>query len=441
MILDILKFPARSCACGPAGWKPSTGETAELMQNMLETMYAAPGIGIGGAAGGRIHAHPRAGPRSREPRRQRHQAGQSGDLRGRGRGGLRGRLPQRRRLHRRGEPAERVAVSGYDENGEEVDIEADGLLAVALQHEIDHLDGKLFIDRISRLKREIYVRKLKSPSARARSRRRAAASSSESGQGMRRGRACCGALTAFGHPLPGGRGVGFASLLPLSLWERVGVRVSGVSSRLDGVKRWEGRIVGAPSPGLRPPSLKGRGFSYIPGHHAYRLHGDAGHGGGFAGNSAWRARSGGGCDDPARPPVRRGQATGPSPVRRVRTGPGYRPDACEDEGSRLARAASRLAPGPHGGGAYGRILPQTILDLAPLGCVNVHYSLLPKYRGAAPMQWAILGRGGGHRGDHHCSSWRRVDAGPVLLAEDVAWNRARRSLPWRRGSFPSARGS
>ena len=57
--------------------------------------------------------------------------------------------------------AERVAVSGYDENGEEVDIEADGLLAVALQHEIDHLDGKLFIDRISRLKREIYVRKLK----------------------------------------------------------------------------------------------------------------------------------------------------------------------------------------------------------------------------------------------------------------------------------------
>ena len=57
--------------------------------------------------------------------------------------------------------AERVAVSGYDENGEEVDVEADGLLAVALQHEIDHLDGKLFIDRISRLKRDIYVRRLK----------------------------------------------------------------------------------------------------------------------------------------------------------------------------------------------------------------------------------------------------------------------------------------
>ena len=40
--------------------------------------------------------------------------------------------------------------------------------------------------------------------------------------------------------------------------------------------------------------------------------------------------------------------------------------------------------------AYGRILPQDILDCPPLGCVNVHSSLLPKYRGAAPINWAIL---------------------------------------------------
>jgi methionyl-tRNA formyltransferase len=39
--------------------------------------------------------------------------------------------------------------------------------------------------------------------------------------------------------------------------------------------------------------------------------------------------------------------------------------------------------------AYGQILPQTILDLPRLGCLNVHTSLLPKYRGAAPIQWAI----------------------------------------------------
>jgi len=40
--------------------------------------------------------------------------------------------------------------------------------------------------------------------------------------------------------------------------------------------------------------------------------------------------------------------------------------------------------------AYGQILPQAILDLPKLGCLNVHTSLLPKYRGAAPIQWAIL---------------------------------------------------
>ena len=40
--------------------------------------------------------------------------------------------------------------------------------------------------------------------------------------------------------------------------------------------------------------------------------------------------------------------------------------------------------------AYGRILPKTILDLPVYGCINVHASLLPKYRGAAPIQQAIL---------------------------------------------------
>lgn len=42
--------------------------------------------------------------------------------------------------------------------------------------------------------------------------------------------------------------------------------------------------------------------------------------------------------------------------------------------------------------AYGRILPPSILDLAPMGCINVHGSLLPKYRGAAPIQWAVINR-------------------------------------------------
>ena len=48
-----------------------------------------------------------------------------------------------------------------DEEGEEIEIEADGLLAVCLQHEIDHLNGVLFIDHLSKLKKELVKKKLK----------------------------------------------------------------------------------------------------------------------------------------------------------------------------------------------------------------------------------------------------------------------------------------
>ena len=57
--------------------------------------------------------------------------------------------------------AERVLVRGHDLNEREREIEAEGLLAVALQHEIDHIEGVLFIDRISRLKRGIIQRKMR----------------------------------------------------------------------------------------------------------------------------------------------------------------------------------------------------------------------------------------------------------------------------------------
>ena len=40
--------------------------------------------------------------------------------------------------------------------------------------------------------------------------------------------------------------------------------------------------------------------------------------------------------------------------------------------------------------AYGRILPQSVLDIPPKGCINIHASLLPQYRGSAPYQWAVL---------------------------------------------------
>jgi peptide deformylase len=51
-------------------------------------------------------------------------------------------------------------VEGYDREGNPRRIEADGLLAILFQHEIDHLEGRLFIDRISLLKRELYKKRI-----------------------------------------------------------------------------------------------------------------------------------------------------------------------------------------------------------------------------------------------------------------------------------------
>lgn len=54
----------------------------------------------------------------------------------------------------------KVRVRGLDRWGKDVEIDGEGLLAIALQHEIDHLEGILFIDRLSRLKRDIIKRKI-----------------------------------------------------------------------------------------------------------------------------------------------------------------------------------------------------------------------------------------------------------------------------------------
>jgi methionyl-tRNA formyltransferase len=69
--------------------------------------------------------------------------------------------------------------------------------------------------------------------------------------------------------------------------------------------------------------------------------------------------------------------------------------------------------------AFGRILPPVILTLPPRGCINVHGSLLPKYRGAAPVQWAVI------RGEHETGITTMLmdegmDTGAMLLQERVA---------------------
>ncbi len=68
--------------------------------------------------------------------------------------------------------------------------------------------------------------------------------------------------------------------------------------------------------------------------------------------------------------------------------------------------------------AYGQILPEHVLELPRLGCLNIHASLLPKYRGAAPIHWAIL-RGEQETGVTIMQMEPGLDTGPMLLRERV----------------------
>jgi methionyl-tRNA formyltransferase len=67
---------------------------------------------------------------------------------------------------------------------------------------------------------------------------------------------------------------------------------------------------------------------------------------------------------------------------------------------------------------YGQIVPQSVIDIAPLGIVNVHSSLLPKYRGAAPVPWAIA-RGETRTGVTTMRIDAGLDTGDILLAKET----------------------
>jgi methionyl-tRNA formyltransferase len=116
-------------------------------------------------------------------------------------------------------------------------------------------------------------------------------------------------------------------------------------------------------------------------------------------------------------PAGRGQASIQSPVRRAaesRGIPVVAPEKIRDP--ELLKTLQGWNPEIIVVVAYGRILPKTILDLAPYGCLNVHYSLLPKYRGAAPAAWTII-NGDSAAGVTTMKLVEKMDAGPIYLRE------------------------
>ena len=117
----------------------------------------------------------------------------------------------------------------------------------------------------------------------------------------------------------------------------------------------------------------------------------------------------------------------PSPVKEaaLRAGlPVLQPERARDVA--FLAELRRLAPDYIVVAAYGQLLPKAMLDLPPGGCINVHASLLPKYRGAAPIQWAIL-NGESETGVTIMQIAEKLDAGDILtqratpiVAEDTA---------------------
>jgi methionyl-tRNA formyltransferase len=118
-------------------------------------------------------------------------------------------------------------------------------------------------------------------------------------------------------------------------------------------------------------------------------------------------------------PRGRGQQRMPSPVRRlaeIRGIPVATPDKMRD--FTFLETLRQWNPQVIVVVAFGRILPKSVLDLAPHGCLNVHYSLLPKYRGAAPAAWTII-NGEKKGGVTTMQLVEKLDAGPIYLQEEV----------------------
>jgi methionyl-tRNA formyltransferase len=118
-------------------------------------------------------------------------------------------------------------------------------------------------------------------------------------------------------------------------------------------------------------------------------------------------------------PKGRGQQLSPSPVKVIAQRqriPLLQPTKMKDAG--FMAELSAWKPDFIAVAAFGRILPAPILSLPPHGCINVHGSLLPKYRGAGPIQWAII-NGETETGITTMLMDEGMDTGAMLLQESV----------------------
>lgn len=158
-LLTILEFPDLRLRKVAAHVEHINDDTRKLAKDMLETMYHAPGIGL---AASQVNVHQRIvvldvsdeGDQPRvlinpkwTPITEEMQSYQEGCL----------SVPE---FYDEVERYSKIHLSAFDEYGNAISEQAEGLFAVCIQHELDHLNGKLFVDYLSRLKRERIRKKL-----------------------------------------------------------------------------------------------------------------------------------------------------------------------------------------------------------------------------------------------------------------------------------------
>jgi len=157
-ILDILHFPDARLRNTAKPVEQVDDSVRQLIDDMFETMYEAPGIGLAAIQVNQPSRvividiseernQPLALVNPEIVERHGEEEMDEGCL----------SVPG---IYETVQRAERVRVTALDREGRSIDMQADGLLAVCIQHEIDHLDGKLFVDYLSNLKRQRIRKKL-----------------------------------------------------------------------------------------------------------------------------------------------------------------------------------------------------------------------------------------------------------------------------------------
>jgi len=161
-VLDILTYPDKVLKQKTAPVENIDGALQTVFDNMATTMYQAPGVGLAAPQVGIGRSFIVYDISPKEDGQDLHVlvnpriVSSEGEILSENEGCL--SVPDFRADVKR---AERILVEGVDRDGNPMRFEADGLLAIVIQHEMDHLDGTLFIDRISALKRQMYKRRVK----------------------------------------------------------------------------------------------------------------------------------------------------------------------------------------------------------------------------------------------------------------------------------------